>query len=126
MSKSSNGTNEPAAKKTYELHFERYVQERAFVQVEAESLAEAADIARNMTWNDMDDLDFDFNVVVDDRMRLYSIESEDGQECLSVSDVESDRGKVLHVEACSLTDEPYVEKVRHASDVALSAREERK
>ena len=37
MSKSSNGKN--AQKKTYELHFERYVQEIAYAEVEAGSLA---------------------------------------------------------------------------------------
>ena len=117
MSKSSNGKNAQMEKKTYGLHFERYVQETAYAEVEAGSLAEAAEIARNMTWEEMDELEFDADVVVDDTVRLYSIASEDGNERISVSDVEKDPRKVLHIEACSLIDEPYVDKILHASHI---------
>ena len=117
MSQEVSSNNIQTNKRTFVLNFERYVQEIAYAEVEAGSLAEAAEIARNMTWEEMDELEFDADVVVDDTVRLYSIASEDGNERISVSDVEKDPRKVLHIEACSLIDEPYVDKILHASHI---------
>ncbi len=122
MSQEVSSNNIQTNKRTFVLHFERYVQEIAYAEVEAGSLAEAAEIARNMTWEEMDELEFDMDEVVDDTTRVCSIASEDDKERISVSNVEDDRNKILHIEACSLVDEPYVDKIQHASDIGLAGK----
>ena len=117
MSQEVSSNSIQTNKRTFVLHFERYVQESAYAEVEAGSLAEAAEIARNMTWEEMDELEFDMDEVVDDAIRLYSIASEDDKERISVSDVEDDSSKVLSIEACSLIDDQYADKIRHASEI---------
>ena len=120
MSQTTSSNNIRTNKRTFVLHFERYVQESAYAEVEAGSLAEAAEIARNMTWDDVDGLDFHVDEVVDDAIRLYSIASEDDKERISVSNVEDDRSKVLSIEACSLIDDQYGDRIQHASDIGLA------
>ena len=122
MSQKTSSNSIQTYKRTFVLNFERYVQEIAYAEVEAGSLAEAAEIARNLTWEEMDELEFDMNEVVDDTTRIYSIASEDGSECISVFGVEDDHSKVLRIEACSLVDEPYVDKIQHASDIGLAGK----
>ena len=120
MSQEVSSNSIQTDKRTFVLHFERYVQESAYAEVEAGSLAEAAEIARNMTWDDVDGLDFHVDEVVDDAIRLYSIASEDDKERISVSDVEDDRSKVLRIEACSLIHDQYGDRIQHASDIELA------
>ena len=120
MSKSSNGKKTQTEQKTYQLRFEQYLREHASMTIKAGSLAEAAEIARNMTWEEINGLYFDFSVAFEDTTRLYSIASEDGNELISVSDVEDDRSKVLYIEACSLTDAQYGDRIQHASDIELA------
>lgn len=122
MSQKSSSNSIQTYKRIFVLNFERYVQEIAYAEVEAGSLAEAAEIARNLTWEEMDELEFDMNEVVDDAIRLYSIASEDDKERISVSNVEDDRSKVLHIEACSLIDDRYGDKIQHASDIGLAGK----
>ena len=120
MSQEASSNNIQTNKRTFMLHFERYVQESAYAEVEAGSLAEAAEIARNLTWEEMDELEFHVDEVVDDANRLYSIATEDDKERISVSDVEDDRSKVLRIEACSLIDDQYDDRIQHASDIGLA------
>ena len=122
MSQKTSSNSIQTYKRTFVLNFERYVQEIAYAEVEAGSLAEAAEIARNLTWEEMDELEFDMDEVVDDTTRVCSIASEDDKERISVSNVEDDRNKILHIEACSLVDEPYVDKIQHASDIGLAGK----
>ena len=122
MSQEVSSNSIQTDKRTFVLHFERYVQESAYAEVEAGSLAEAAEIARNMTWEEINGLYFDFSVAFEDTTRLYSIASEDGNELISVSDVEDDRSKVLYIEACSLTDAQYGDRIQHASDIGLAGK----
>ena len=122
MSKSSNGKKTQTEQKTYQLRFEQYLREHASMTIKAGSLAEAAEIARNMTWEEINGLYFDFSVAFEDTTRLYSIASEDGSELISVSDVEDDRSKVLYIEACSLTDAQYGDRIQHASDIGLAGK----
>ena len=115
MSKSSNGKN--AQKKTYQLRFEQYLREHVKVTVEAGSLAEAVQIARNMTREEINRLYFDFSVPFEDVTTLYSISSEYGEQLLSVSDVEDDCTKILHIEAGSLINDRYGDRIQQASDI---------
>ena len=97
MSQKTSSNSIQTYKRTFVLNFERYVQEIAYAEVEAGSLAEAAEIARNLTWEEMDELEFDMNEVVDGTTRIYSIASEDGSECISVFGVEDDSTFVEHL-----------------------------
>ena len=117
MSKSSNGKKTQTEQKTYQLRFEQYLREHVKVTVEAGSLAEAVQIARNMTREEINRLYFDFSVPFEDVTTLYSISSEYGEHLLSVSDVEDDCTKILHIEAGSLIDDQYGDRIQQASDI---------